>query len=546
MAQAAHLRRGRAWWRLFEAFDLESGEVVAGVDGVPAGAEFFDTSVQWQSTRPAGTAVVGGGFVAPRGLHGGSFFLVKHDTFAVKIRAGLETKAEVGTYSAEDRSKINAVAIVLEDTARFGVPTLGWRTTRRIEPGERLRCHLRDVRNAKKRTAAAAALPSQPPSRRSSPSPSPPPELSLRLRQHWTEMEAVPTFAWAKAVLTIDLVHGPPLKISTKARWAYERPVGFRSPEDVLYHVYRHLDFAPSANGAVIAAKKRDGRAGGMAEPAGQLWSATEFHDWEDAAYGSVYFDHEQAIKMLDERFKAVRWTEPESSSAHRPSRNDYTFKDVVPQDLKLARGARVLQVFLNFTAAQSLTHRDNTSSLLHCVTGAKEVWLADAPAHTKLQLRYHADGGSVFLEYNPFEDADMTAEYRKHWKYVLLLPGQSLYIPKGWWHCVQSPSGSVALSIRLSPRRHFRAEVAAARAQAEAARDGSDGSNSDGSDSDGSDAGPGAKAREQALQKAREEEEVKRSREGLQRHAGAGGGDGSGYFNQPSDSEDNREDFTA
>jgi ribosomal protein L16 Arg81 hydroxylase len=43
-----------------------------------------------------------------------------------------------------------------------------------------------------------------------------------------------------------------------------------------------------------------------------------------------------------------------------------------------------------------------------------------------------------------------------KKWQRTTLLPGESLYIPKGWWHSVYSTSGTVGISIDLRPRDDF------------------------------------------------------------------------------------------
>ena len=95
----------------------------------------------------------------------------------------------------------------------------------------------------------------------------------------------------------------------------------------------------------------------------------------------------------------------------------------------------------------------DETHSLLVCVAGSKDIWLA--PPGTEhvdgIKNWFEKDGteNKTVLDYNPSKDIYRT----ERWKQVHLIPGECLFLPRGWWHDVHSPAGTVAVSINLTEK---------------------------------------------------------------------------------------------
>ena len=87
-----------------------------------------------------------------------------------------------------------------------------------------------------------------------------------------------------------------------------------------------------------------------------------------------------------------------------------------------------------------SKTHRDATSSLLYCVYGSKDVFLAPPHTNSDFDLDFDTDERDPTrksLKYDPFEEL---GQKRGKWKRTHLGAGDSLFIPKLWW-CV-TPRG--------------------------------------------------------------------------------------------------------
>ena len=119
-----------------------------------------------------------------------------------------------------------------------------------------------------------------------------------------------------------------------------------------------------------------------------------------------------------------------------------------IPACAQLTRMNRSLIVFVSCTPTFSGTHRDETPSLLHCVSGTKTVFLCPPDTHDKFpdlykQYRAHKN----WLDYDPFDDP----EPPEHWKCCHLIPGESLFIPANWWHNVFSPVDTIGLSVDIA-----------------------------------------------------------------------------------------------
>jgi hypothetical protein len=122
-----------------------------------------------------------------------------------------------------------------------------------------------------------------------------------------------------------------------------------------------------------------------------------------------------------------------------------------IPRCVQLAKVEKSLIIFVSVTPTFSGTHRDATPSILHCVWGVKVVWLAP-PDITEREsdvykvLSDHPD----WLDYDPFKD-EGAASPGGAWRRCTLMPGESLYIPTGWWHNVYSTENTVGISALIS-----------------------------------------------------------------------------------------------
>lgn len=106
------------------------------------------------------------------------------------------------------------------------------------------------------------------------------------------------------------------------------------------------------------------------------------------------------------------------------------------------------LIVFASKTPTFSGTHRDKTSSILHCVCGAKAVFLCPPNVHKKMPDVYmQHPGNEDWLTYDPFDDPQPPP----HWQRCDLIPGESVFIPAGWWHNVLSPVDTIGLSVDIT-----------------------------------------------------------------------------------------------
>ena len=228
--------------------------------------------------------------------------------------------------------------------------------------------------------------------------------------------------------LPINLKLGPPIKINSPGIFV-KPPRGWDSPVNMVESVFNVRKESDLPSHAVIVSNvDNSGKTDVVTPKDTEGWKkAMEPNDWEEFGYGTFYWDATTAKAIIE-----------------------YVFRNhaIIPSGTKLPKiGNRVAQAFLTGTKASgSLTHRDETSSLLYVVTGSKIVYLAPPGAEVTLKM---AINDLLFLDYNPDND---TRRNETLWKKISLNVGDSLFIPKGWWHYVRSTPGTVALSLVLAP----------------------------------------------------------------------------------------------
>ena len=235
----------------------------------------------------------------------------------------------------------------------------------------------------------------------------------------------------APSSVNLDLLHGIPVKIeapcwiSPPRGWdtvnnCVESIFVVRRPSDLPSHAVIVVE--PDSSGDTdVVTPSWDGSRG---------WkTAMDPNDWDNVGYGTFYWDALAAADIIHHVFR---------------------HHSILPPGTELRRsGDRVLQLFLTgIKPSGSLTHRDDTSSILYVVSGSKVVWLAPPGVETVMKIIVDE---SRFINYDPDGDAQRN---RLIWKKVILSAGDSLFLPKGWWHYVRSTAGTVALSLVLSPSR--------------------------------------------------------------------------------------------
>jgi hypothetical protein len=118
-----------------------------------------------------------------------------------------------------------------------------------------------------------------------------------------------------------------------------------------------------------------------------------------------------------------------------------------LPPAFRRRRGERHVMMITSAAPSSSLTHFDDTSSVLRVIAGCKEVWLR---APIGRGAPDPSGPGSSWSAYDPF-DVDSAPELRG-WARVVVIPGSALFIPRLWWHCVSSSAGTVATSTCVIP----------------------------------------------------------------------------------------------
>jgi hypothetical protein len=112
--------------------------------------------------------------------------------------------------------------------------------------------------------------------------------------------------------------------------------------------------------------------------------------------------------------------------------------------------------VILSLAKGSSGAHKDGTDTLLLNVSGRREVWFAPPAAVTvPVALRNGGNGqGPIFLP-NTCDPSRLTlaqcAAAGAHWcPSVTLEAGDALWIREGWWHCIESQAGGVAVPVEI------------------------------------------------------------------------------------------------
>lgn len=103
--------------------------------------------------------------------------------------------------------------------------------------------------------------------------------------------------------------------------------------------------------------------------------------------------------------------------------------------------------------------HHDLTNNMLVQVYGRKKVTLIPA-----LQTPYLYNDSGVYSEVDNPHDTSLIAQYpllQQTSKLELVLhPGEALFIPIGWWHCVESLDVSISVSFtHFNAPNHFAAD---------------------------------------------------------------------------------------
>jgi lysine-specific demethylase 8 len=93
--------------------------------------------------------------------------------------------------------------------------------------------------------------------------------------------------------------------------------------------------------------------------------------------------------------------------------------------------------------------HADLGDNLFHQLLGSKQVRLAPPTAHAAMYPSRKYDFMSILggVDEARLEDYPLFQAARDDWLDVTVLPGQTLFIPKLWWHRVQGLSGSVSVN---------------------------------------------------------------------------------------------------
>eukprot|EP01046_Picozoa_sp_COSAG06_P007691 COSAG06_NODE_379_length_16608_cov_83.792477_12_plen_508_part_00 len=176
-----------------------------------------------------------------------------------------------------------------------------------------------------------------------------------------------------------------------------------------------------------------------------------------DVAYSQVYFGKDTAAEVLS---AALPWP-----------------GGFMPDGAEVKEIDRSVIAFLSSRATTSGTHRDQTPSILYCVWGTKAVYIAppDVLDRHHKQVKGHED----WLAYDPFDDN--TDSRPSVWQRVDLIPGEAVYIPKGWWHNVFSSQDTIGLSVDIT----IAEEAASVSATVKRPRSGSDDDDDESDDDD-------------------------------------------------------------
>eukprot|EP00946_MAST-07B_sp_MAST-7B-sp1_P003410 g3410.t1 len=232
-----------------------------------------------------------------------------------------------------------------------------------------------------------------------------------------------------KEEFSLNLERGPPLKILS-SKWVAP-PLGWSTASDVIASAFIVRNASDLPSHAMNIAATGESSADIVTPSGSSGWKvAMDYQNWDQCGYGTFYWNNAAARSILD-----------------------YTFRnhDIIPKGSGIAMrcGERVLQAFITGNKPSgSLTHFDETSSILYVVSGSKFVWIAPPGSEKFLDLRWLPDHTHT-LAYNPDIDENRNEVV---WQKVTLDANDALFIPKGWFHYVRSSENTVALSIALSP----------------------------------------------------------------------------------------------
>ena len=115
-------------------------------------------------------------------------------------------------------------------------------------------------------------------------------------------------------------------------------------------------------------------------------------------------------------------------------------------------RGASVI---LTRRPSSSHPHMDSEDTLLANISGTRKVWVANFEAVSAAVHRKRDDGGTTFLvdlNCDPsWHELKVCADNGVKWTGpVVLESGDAIFIPRGFWHCLLSEAGGVAVPIEI------------------------------------------------------------------------------------------------
>ena len=197
-------------------------------------------------------------------------------------------------------------------------------------------------------------------------------------------------------------------------------PPWLSSPSDVVTRV-NTTHMSPNPTRQIVSARRRRWSVGDKpCYPGLEAERVSGETGWNGASYGSIYFGPEDTTYICNQLgFHLPPWAEL-TKTEH--------------------------QLFLSFGVTRSQTHRDQTSSILHVISGSKVIFLAHPTVGDRMTKWPEFPN---FLTYDPFHDDNRPPE----WHRVDLQMGESLLIPRHWWHNVQSTAGTIGLSLNVKTR---------------------------------------------------------------------------------------------
>ena len=111
-------------------------------------------------------------------------------------------------------------------------------------------------------------------------------------------------------------------------------------------------------------------------------------------------------------------------------------------------RGASVI---LTSSVSSSGPHKDGEDTLLLNVTGERQVWFAPpADVSSRIPRTQVHPGASTFLD-SMYDPVAHPMQHGVKWHGPLRLhAGDAIFISRGWWHCIGSEAGGVAVPVEV------------------------------------------------------------------------------------------------